>query len=84
MGLLRRIILKRSSLILLFSAIAFCAFQSYAKGLYSDAQTVIQQPQQAPLSLQPIGVKITSHYTGQEVPSGELTISGTSTDNSQY
>ena len=28
-----------------------------------------------------IGVKITSHATGQEVPVGKLTISGTSTDN---
>jgi hypothetical protein len=30
----------------------------------------------------PIGLKITSHEQGQEVPVGELTISGTSTDNS--
>ena len=29
----------------------------------------------------PIGLKITSHEQGQEVPVGELTISGTSTDN---
>ena len=29
----------------------------------------------------PLGLKITSHEQGQEVPVGELTISGTSTDN---
>ena len=28
----------------------------------------------------PLGVKITSHTTGQQVPTGQLTISGTSTD----
>ena len=31
--------------------------------------------------LNPLGLKITSHEQGQEVPVGELTISGTSTDN---
>ncbi|HET6800679.1 MAG TPA: hypothetical protein VFH25_08965, partial [Nitrososphaeraceae archaeon] len=29
----------------------------------------------------PLGLKITSHEQGQDVPVGELTISGTSTDN---
>ena len=81
MALLRRIILKRFSLIFLFSAIAFCAFQSYSESFYSVAQTVQQlHPQQSPLLSQPLGVKITSHTTGQKVPTGELTISGTSTD----
>ena len=66
----------------MFSAIAFCAFQSYSESFYSVAQTVQQlPPQQSPLLLQPLGVKITSHTTGQKVPTGELTISGTSTDN---
>ena len=32
-------------------------------------------------SQNPLGLKITSHEQGQEVPVGELTISGTSTDN---
>ena len=38
-------------------------------------------PAKSPLLLQPLGVKITSHTTGQKVPTGELTISGISTDN---
>jgi hypothetical protein len=33
-----------------------------------------------PSSPLPLGVKITSHTTGQQVPTGQLTISGTSTD----
>jgi hypothetical protein len=66
-----------SLLLLLFSAIAFCTVQSYANNfLYSEAQTLPQQS-----SFQPPGVKITSHVTGQKVSTGELTISGTSTDN---
>jgi hypothetical protein len=65
-----------SLLLLLFSAIAFCTVQSYANNfLYSEAQTLPQQS-----SFQPPGVKITSHVTGQQVSTGELTISGTSTD----
>ena len=36
---------------------------------------------QAQLGNTAIGIKITSPSTGQEVPAGELTISGTSTDN---
>jgi hypothetical protein len=46
-----------------------------------DVQAQLQQQQQ---QLQPspiIGVKVTSPTTGQQVPTGELTISGTSTDN---
>ena len=66
-----------SLLLLLFSAIAFCTVQSYANNfLYSEAQTLPQQS-----SFQPPGVKITSHVAGQKVLTGELTISGTSTDN---
>jgi hypothetical protein len=45
-----------------------------------DVQAQLQQQQQ----LQPspiIGIKVTSPTTGQQVPTGELTISGTSTDN---
>jgi hypothetical protein len=63
-------------LLLIFSAIAFCTLQSYANSfLYSEAQTLPQQS-----SFQPPGVKITSHVTGQKVPTGKLTITGTSTD----
>jgi hypothetical protein len=76
--LFRVLNLRRFSLLLLlFSAIAFCTVQSYANNfLYSEAQTLPQQS-----SFQPPGVKITSHATGQKVSTGELTISGTSTDN---
>jgi hypothetical protein len=75
---LRPLNLRRVSiLLLLFSAIAFCTLQSYANNFfYSEAQTLPQQS-----SFQPAGVKITSHVSGQRVPTGELTISGTSTDN---
>jgi hypothetical protein len=76
--LFRVLNLRRFSLLLLlFSAIAFCTVQSYANNfLYSEAQILPHQS-----SFQPPGVKITSHVTGQKVPTGELTISGTSTDN---
>jgi hypothetical protein len=66
-----------SLLLLLFSAIIFCTLQSYANNfLYSEAQILPQQPSSQPA----LGVKITSHETGQNVPTGELTITGTSTD----
>jgi hypothetical protein len=50
----------------------------YYSALQVQAQ-VQQQQQQLPSPI--IGVKITSPSTGQQVPAGELTISGTSTDN---
>jgi hypothetical protein len=69
---------KFSLLLLLFSAIIFCTLQSYANNFfYSEAQILPQQPSFQP----PLGVKITSHDSGQHVPTGELTITGTSTDN---
>jgi hypothetical protein len=76
--LLKPLNLRRFSLLLLlFSATAFCTSQSYANNFfYSEAQILPQQS-----SYQPPGVKITSHVTGQKVSTGELTISGTSTDN---
>jgi hypothetical protein len=76
--LFRVLNLRRFSvLLLLFSAIIFCTLQSFANNfLYSEAQILPQQPSFQP----PLGVKITSHVTGQKVPTGELTISGTSTD----
>jgi hypothetical protein len=44
-----------------------------------DVQAQLQQQQLQPSPI--IGVKVTSPTTGQQVPTGELTISGTSTDN---
>src|SRR5919106_4694485 len=75
-------------LILLFVAVVViillnCAFPVY----YYDALHVQAQLQQLPQpSLQQqsppiIGIKITSPTTSQQVPAGELTISGISTDN---
>src|ERR671921_1552964 len=75
-------------LILLFVAVVViillnCAFPVY----YYDALHVQAQLQQLPQpSLQQqsppiIGIKITSPTTGQQVPVGQLTISGRSTDN---
>ncbi|HYZ95652.1 MAG TPA: hypothetical protein VE524_03475, partial [Nitrososphaeraceae archaeon] len=64
---------KKSILLFTFGIILICAFPANS-ALYA------QQPQQQ-LQQQVIGVKITSPSTGQQVPSGELTISGTSTDN---
>src|SRR5919108_628236 len=55
----------------------YCALPDYSDTLYIQAQ-VQQQPPLPPI----IGVKITSPTTGQQVPAGELTISGISTDNS--
>jgi hypothetical protein len=59
------------TILLLYSAIP-----DYYRTLHVQAQLQQQQPQQ-PI----IGIKIISPTTGQQVPVGELTISGTSTDN---
>jgi hypothetical protein len=58
-------------IILLYSALP-----DYHRTLHVQAQ-VQQQPPPPPI----IGIKITSPTTGQQVPVGQLTISGTSTDN---
>src|ERR671914_737295 len=58
--------------------IIYCAVPDYYNALHVQAQ--VQQQQQLPPPI--IGVKITSPTTGQQVPAGELTISGISTDNS--
>jgi hypothetical protein len=55
--------------------ILYSAFQDYYRTL--DVQAQLQQQQPTPI----ISIKITSPSTGQQVPTGELTISGTSTDN---
>jgi hypothetical protein len=88
--LLKVIELNKSHLILLFSALLFYSFQSYSNDnsffSYVRGQTVEQQPQylspqQASQSFQPaVAVKITSPATSQNVSTGELTITGTSTD----
>ena len=54
--------------------ILYSAFTDYYNALQAQAQL---QQQQQPI----IGIKITSPSTGQQVPAGELTISGISTDN---
>jgi hypothetical protein len=76
----------RKGLILLFVAIGiilvYYAFPVYYNdGLHVQAQLQIQQlpQQQKPQSI--ISVKITYPSTGQQVPAGELTIVGRSTDN---
>jgi hypothetical protein len=55
--------------------ILYSAFPDYHSALQVQAQ--LQQQQPSPI----IGIKITSPSTGQQVPVGEFTISGTSTDN---
>jgi hypothetical protein len=52
------------------------AFQAYYSVLHVQAQ--LQQQQSSPI----IGIKITSPVADQQLPVGELTISGISTDNS--
>jgi hypothetical protein len=90
------IFLKRLSLVLLFSALAFCMLNFTGGNLHSEGQIATNTPQgvqslpalpsspspssPSPSSSVPLGVKITSHTTGQQVPTGQLTISGTSTD----
>src|SRR5215208_1107306 len=70
---LTRFDFKKSVLLFTFGIILICAFPA-------NSAIYAQQPQQQ-LQQQVIGVKITSPSTGQQVPAGELTISGSSTDN---
>ncbi len=72
-------------LVLLFTfgvtiLLLYCAVPDYYGALKVQAQLQQQQQQQQPPS-PIIGIKITSPSTGQQVPAGELTISGISTDN---
>jgi hypothetical protein len=55
--------------------ILYSALADYYSSLQVQAQ--LQQQQPSPI----IGIKITSPSTGQQIPVGELIISGTSTDN---
>jgi len=58
--------------------ILYCAIPGYYNALHVQAQVQQQPPPPPPPR---IGIKITSPTTGQQVPVGELTISGISTDN---
>jgi hypothetical protein len=71
---------KELKLLFTFGVIIFLlyfAIPDYYRTLLVQAQQ--QQQQQPPPPV--IGVKITSPMNGQQVPVGELTISGISTDN---
>jgi hypothetical protein len=70
---LTRFDFKKSVLLFTFGIILICAFPA-------NSAIYAQQPQQQ-LQQQVIGVKITSPVASQQVPAGELTISGISTDN---
>jgi hypothetical protein len=80
--------MQKLFLVLLFSATVLSTFQSYVNNnssfYYIEGQIQTQKlPQQqvAPSLLQPaVGVKITSPTTNQNVSTGQLTITGTSTD----
>ena len=80
---------KLKKLILLFVAVVVIILLYYAFPVYYyDALHVQAQLQQLPQPSQQqkppppiLGIKIISPSTGQQVPAGELTISGTSTDN---
>jgi Bacterial Ig domain len=81
--------LKEFHLILLLTAIFFCFVQSNSSGNYSSyaqgqtLQSRDNQAQQTSPSIEPaLSVKITSPSNGQNVSTGQLTISGTSTDTS--
>jgi hypothetical protein len=63
--------IEKLTLAISFEIILLCVFPAYTT-LYVHAQEQLQQ--------QVIGIKITSLIRGQQVPVGELTISGTSTD----
>ena len=82
--------MNKSHLILLFSALLFCSFQSYSNDNYffsyvprTDCRTtttVPVTPAGIAIISAPVAVKITSPTTSQNVSTGQLTITGTSTD----
>jgi hypothetical protein len=75
--------LTTRGLLVLFTLEVTLILCSAIPGYYysaSQAQTQVQQ-QPPPPAPPRIGIKITSPSTGQQVPVGELTISGISTDN---
>src|SRR5215212_4136112 len=82
MKILDRFKLTKGELVVLFTVggiilLPYFAFPDYYRTLQVQAQ--LQQQQQQPLPM--MIISITSPTTGEEVPVGELTISGTSTDN---
>src|SRR5215208_99983 len=82
MKILDRFKLTKGELVVLFTLggiilLPYFAFPDYYRTLQVQAQ--LQQQQQQPLPM--MIISITSPATGEEVPVGELTISGTSTDN---
>src|SRR5215216_6982791 len=68
---------KELVLLLTFGVTILILYSAFPDYYYStlDVQAQLQQP--SPM----LSIKITSPTTGQQVPVGELTISGTSTDN---
>jgi hypothetical protein len=67
---------------ILFTFVIIVLLYSAFPDYYHTSQVQPQLQQEQPQSI--IGIKITSPSTGQQVPAGELTISGTSTDNTSY
>jgi hypothetical protein len=79
--------LKELHLVLLLTTIFFCFIQSNSSSIYTSyaqgqsLQSRDNQAQQTSPSIEPaLSVKITSPSNGQNVSTGQLTISGTSSD----
>jgi hypothetical protein len=68
-------------LLVLFTLGVTLILYSAIPDYYSALQVQAQVQQQPPSPPPRMGINITSPTTGQQVPVGELTISGTSTDN---
>jgi hypothetical protein len=74
----------RKELIILFNfGVTILLLYSDVPNYYSAFQVQARVQQQPPPPLR-MGIKIISPTTGQQVPPGELTISGTSTDNARF
>ena len=72
----------KKELVLFFAVgVIFLLLLDYAFSAFYSALPVQAQQQQQPPSSPIIGIKITSPVANQQVPAGELTISGISTDN---
>jgi hypothetical protein len=68
---------KELVLLLTFGVTILLLYSAFPDYYYSTLDVQAQLQQQQPM----LGIKITSPSTGQQVPVGELIISGTSTDN---
>jgi hypothetical protein len=74
--------LTKGLLVLFTLEVTLILYSAIPGYYYSASQVQVQAQQQEPSPPPPrIGIKITSPNTGQQVPVGELTISGISTDN---